>query len=296
MINETSPSDTQLMFPPLFKLPNVEYQVLAEDLGLLSFTPEIKRIVGTNCYKLHARKQSSSYESMIKIFISNVRNASISRFRGFPLTLRDINNVSSQKQMIDTIIDIISKWIELVKPTKNIYTIIIPTSSILLCKLTFQAYKNLTPTKQQLMKDKNLGLLEKFFKCNDKYWYSKHAIFFPNNANSNHWNLFILCNLRQIEKEDGDPFDKLTSEYEIPCILLLDSLSDTDISDETNLFCEMLRFNISNNKTNNPANIQFNNKNLPLFRIKVPQQTDNISYFQCSLRVARTIKINHTLQ
>ena len=39
MVDETSTSDVQLMFPPLFKLPNVEYQVIAEDLGLLSFTP-----------------------------------------------------------------------------------------------------------------------------------------------------------------------------------------------------------------------------------------------------------------
>ena len=80
----------------------------------MSFTPIIKKIVAKHCYKLHARKQSSSYESMIKIFLSNVRNASIARFRGFPLTLRDINNVSSPKQMIDTVIDIISKWIELI--------------------------------------------------------------------------------------------------------------------------------------------------------------------------------------
>ena len=120
----------------------------------------------------------------------------------------------------------------------------------------------------------------------DKYWYSQHAYFFPNNANGNHWNLFILCNLRQIQNEDGDPFDKLTSEYEIPCILLLDSLPAIENFDETDLFCEMLRFNISNNKTNNPKNIQFNNKNLPLFRVKVPQQTDNIS---CGYYVLRNM-------
>ena len=82
-----------------------------------------------------------------------------------------------------------------------------------------------------------MDLLEKWFKCNDKYWYSQHAIFFPSNANENHWNLFILCNLRQIQNEDGDPFDKLTLEYEISCIILLDSLPDTDIFDETDLFC-----------------------------------------------------------
>ena len=51
MVDETSPSDVQLMFPPLFKLPNVEYQVIAEDLGLLSFTPEITKIAKTSCYK-----------------------------------------------------------------------------------------------------------------------------------------------------------------------------------------------------------------------------------------------------
>ena len=33
------------MFPPLFKLPNVEYQVITEDLSLLSFNPIIKRMV-----------------------------------------------------------------------------------------------------------------------------------------------------------------------------------------------------------------------------------------------------------
>ena len=48
MADETSPPDVQLMFPSLFKLPNVEYQVIAEDLGLLSFTPDIKKIVTTN--------------------------------------------------------------------------------------------------------------------------------------------------------------------------------------------------------------------------------------------------------
>ena len=138
MVDETSTSDVQLMFPPLFKLPNVEYQVIAEDLGLLNFTPEIIRIGNTTFYKLQARKQSSSYESMISIFLSNIRNASIARFQGFPLTLHDINNVFSHQQMIDTIIDIISKWIELVQPTNEIYTIIIPTSLILMCKLTFQ--------------------------------------------------------------------------------------------------------------------------------------------------------------
>ena len=170
MINETSPSDTQLMFPPLFKLPNVGYKVITGDLDLLSFTPNIRKIGTTICYKLHARKSSSSYESMIRTFLSNVRNASIARCRGFPLTLCDINNISSPKQMIDTVIDIISKWIELVQPRKDIYTIITPTSSILLCKLTFQAYKNSCPTNQQLMKSKTLDLLEKFFKFNDKYW------------------------------------------------------------------------------------------------------------------------------
>ena len=97
MVDEISPSDVQLMFPPLFKLPNVEYQVIAEDLGLLSFTPDIKKIVHSNCYKLHARKPSSSYELIIRIFLSNLRNASTARCRGFPLTLRDINNVSSLK-------------------------------------------------------------------------------------------------------------------------------------------------------------------------------------------------------
>ena len=178
--------------------------------------------------------------------------------------------------MIDTVIDIISKWIELVQPRKDVYTIIILTSSILLCKLTFQKYKNASPTNQQLMKGKTLDLFENWFKCNDKYLYSQHAIFFPNNANKNHWNLFILCNLRQIQKEDEDPFDKLTLEYEIPCILLLDSLPAIEIFDELDLFCEMLRFNISNNKAMNPKNIKFNNKNLPLFRVKVPEQTDDI--------------------
>ena len=138
MEDKTSPSEVQLMFPTLFKLPNIEYQVIAEDLVLLSFTPDIQKIGTTNCYKLHARKQSSSYESMIRTFLSNVRNVSISRCRGFPLFLSDIDNVSSPKQMIDTVIDIISKWIELVQPRKDIYTIIIPTSSISLCKITFQ--------------------------------------------------------------------------------------------------------------------------------------------------------------
>ena len=114
MVDETSTSDVQLMFPLLFKLPNVEYQVIAEDLGLLSFTPEMTKIGTTNCYKLHARKQYSSYESMIRTFLSNVRNASIARCRGFTLFLSDISNVSSPKRMIDTVIDIISKWIELV--------------------------------------------------------------------------------------------------------------------------------------------------------------------------------------
>ena len=48
----------------------------------------------------------------------------------------------------------------------------------------------------------------------------------------------------------------------------------------------MLRFNISNNKANKPKNIQFNNKNLPLFRVKVPKQTDNIS---CGYYVLRNM-------
>ena len=42
MVDETSPSDVELMFPPLFKLPNLEYQVIVEDLGLLSFTPDCR--------------------------------------------------------------------------------------------------------------------------------------------------------------------------------------------------------------------------------------------------------------
>ena len=178
--------------------------------------------------------------------------------------------------MIDTVIDIISKWIELVQPRKDVYTIIIPTSSILLCKLTFQKYKNASPTNQQLMKGETLDLFEKWLKCNDKYWYSQHAIFFPNNGNENHWFLFILCNLWQIQKEDGDPFDKLTSRYDIPYILLLDSLPGIETFDETDLFYEMLRFNITNNKAMSPANIKFINKNLPLFRVRVPQQTASV--------------------
>ena len=48
----------------------------------------------------------------------------------------------------------------------------------------------------------------------------------------------------------------------------------------------MLRFNISHNQAMNPKNIQFNNKNLPLFRVKVPQQTDNIS---CGYYVLRNM-------
>ena len=161
MADKTSTSDVQLMFPPLFKLPNVEYQVITDDPGLLSFTPDIKKIVPTNWYKLHARKASSSYESMIRTFLSNIKNASIARFRSFPLTLCDINKVLSQKQMIDTVIDIISKWIELMQPRKDIYTIIIPTSSILLCKLNFKKNKKASPTSQQLMKGETLDLFER---------------------------------------------------------------------------------------------------------------------------------------
>ena len=36
----------------------------------------------------------------------------------------------------------------------------------------------------------------------------------------------------------------------------------------------------------NPKNIKFNNKNLPLFRVKVPQQTDHIS---CGYYVLRNM-------
>ena len=36
----------------------------------------------------------------------------------------------------------------------------------------------------------------------------------------------------------------------------------------------------------NPKNIQFNNKNLPLFRVKVPKQTDHIS---CGYYVLRNM-------
>ena len=110
--------------------------------------------------------------------------------------------------------------------------------------------------------------------------------FFPNNANENHWYLFILCNLRQIQKEDGDPFDKLTSYCEIQFILLLDSLPGIEIFDETDFFCEMLRFYITNIKDMNPTKINFNKKNLPLFRVKVPQQTDHIS---CGYYVLRNM-------
>ena len=75
MVDETSPSEVQLIFPTLLKLPNVEYQVIAENLGLLSFTPNIKKMVHSNCYKLHARNSSSGYELMIWAFLSNVWNA-----------------------------------------------------------------------------------------------------------------------------------------------------------------------------------------------------------------------------
>ena len=78
----------------------------------------------------------------------------------------------------------------------------------------------------------------------------------------------------------------MTSKYEIPCISLLDSLPGIEIFDETDFFCEMLRFNITNNKAMNPKNIKFNNKNIPLFRVKVPEQTDDIS---CGYYVLRNM-------
>ena len=47
-----------------------------------------------------------------------------------------------------------------------------------------------------------------------------------------------------------------------------------------------MRFNITNNKAMNPKNIQFNNKNLPLIRVKVPKQTNHIS---CGYYVLRNM-------
>ena len=87
--------------------------------------------------------------------------------------------------IIDTVIDIMSKWIEIVQPKKDVQTIIIPTSSILLSKLEFHEYKNASPTNQKLLKEKTLALFERIFKGKGKYWYCQDAVFYPNNSNGN---------------------------------------------------------------------------------------------------------------
>ena len=75
----------------------------------------------------------------------------------------------------------------------------------------------------------------------------------------------------------------MTSKYEILCYRLLDSLPIREMIGDTYLFCEMLRFYTTNNKDMNPESIDYN-KNLRLFKVKVPEQTDDISCFYYVLR------------
>ena len=146
----------RLVFPPSLSIPSICFQQFSSDLPIIGLHP----IIIENANKLSFELTSNSARITDKVFLKTVDsvvekilNNKASPIRGFPMTHHDFQNATVGKQrMIDTVVDIISKWIEIIylQSTKGIKSkcIIAPTGTVILSKQEFIKHREMNEEMQ----------------------------------------------------------------------------------------------------------------------------------------------------
>ena len=107
----------RLVFPPSMRIPSISFQQFSTDLPILGFYPVMVENTDKLSFELtsnSARITEKAFITIVDSVLQKMRNSKASRIRGFHLTQHDIQNVTiGKRRMIDTVVDIISNWIEI---------------------------------------------------------------------------------------------------------------------------------------------------------------------------------------